>query len=56
MTGNDADMSIDYQTFPAQTGMFVRLTITGWPEGITPGVISFTVFGKRAPIAKSAKA
>ena len=49
-TENETDFNIDYRTFPAKTGMIVRLTITGWPEGITPGVVSFVVFGKRAPI------
>ncbi len=50
MSSNTEDMNIDYRTFPAQTGAVVRLTITGSPEGIEPGVISFCVFGKRAPL------
>ena len=47
-TQNETDLNIDYRTFPAQTGKVVRLVITGWPEGMTPGVVSFVVFGKRA--------
>ena len=47
-TQNETDLNIDYRTFPAKTGKVVRLVITGWPEGMTPGVVSFVVFGKRA--------
>ena len=54
-TDNDTDLYSDYRTFPAKTGRVVRLTITGWPEGIAPGVVSFTVFGKRAPLVRSIK-
>ncbi|MCD8155135.1 MAG: family 43 glycosylhydrolase [Clostridiales bacterium] len=29
----------------AELGQFVRITITDWPEEITPGLVEFTVFG-----------
>ena len=44
---NDKELLIDYRTFPSNTGTEARLTILGAPEGIHPGVISFTVFGTR---------
>ncbi len=45
---NDTDYNIDYRTFPPVVCEAVRLTITGWPEGLQPpGVIGFTVFGRR---------
>lgn len=44
---NDQDLLIDYRTFPSCTGSLARLTILGAPQGIRPGVISFSVFGKR---------
>ncbi|NLE12601.1 MAG: family 43 glycosylhydrolase [Clostridiales bacterium] len=46
MTENNEDRCIDYRSFKPFKGSAVRLTITGSPEGITPGVISFSVFGK----------
>jgi hypothetical protein len=27
----------------------VRLIVTGWPKGLTPGVAEFTVFGNTEP-------
>jgi len=41
------DLNIDYSYFKPKTCDRVRLTITGAPEGIRPGVIDFTVFGVR---------
>ncbi len=45
---NEKDYSVDYRTFETVTARRVRLTILGAPKGITPGLISFTVFGKCA--------
>lgn len=42
------DFNIDYKTFAAKKCKKVRLILTGWPEGIHPGVIDFAVFGKRS--------
>ncbi|MEA4823929.1 MAG: family 43 glycosylhydrolase [Clostridiaceae bacterium] len=50
MTGNREDYNIDYKTFPPVTASAVRLVITGAPKGVCPGVVSFTVFGKRISI------
>ena len=48
-TGNTEDLIMDYRTSDTPAyGQFVRLTITGWPEGITPGVVEFTCFGESA--------
>ena len=44
---NDVDLSVDYRTFPSARGELARLTILSAPAGIRPGVISFSVFGKR---------
>ena len=43
---NQQDLCIDYRQFEAARAYAVRLRIVGAPEGITPGVVSFTVFGK----------
>lgn len=48
MRENDEDYNIDYRAFPPVTVREIRLRITGHSEGITPGVVSFTVFGTRA--------
>ena len=48
-TANDVDMEIDYNTVTLMRAKAVRLTITGHPEHIQPGVINFTVFGKWTP-------
>ena len=45
---NKIDYCVDYRTFPTVTARKVKLTVLGAPRGITPGVISFTVFGKCA--------
>ncbi|MBO5069759.1 MAG: family 43 glycosylhydrolase [Roseburia sp.] len=42
------DFNIDYKTFSSKKCTKVRLTLTGWPEGIHPGVIDFAVFGVRS--------
>jgi len=45
-TQNSKDYMIDYEVFDTVEALQVRLTICDAPKGITPGVISFTVFGK----------
>ena len=45
---NQRDLCIDYRTFEKVTAQKVRLSVIGCPEGIQPGVVSFTVFGKCA--------
>lgn len=42
---NTEDLLIDYREVQPATGSRVRLTILGWPQGITPGVAEFTAFG-----------
>lgn len=44
---SNEDYNIDYRTFPPVTCRELRLRVVGAPKGITPGVTSFTVFGKR---------
>ena len=40
------DTVIDYVTLDQPVlGQFARITITGWPEEIHPGLVEFTVFG-----------
>ncbi|SPE54910.1 Glycoside hydrolase family 43 [Verrucomicrobia bacterium] len=39
------DLLIDYRECSAAVGTSARLVIIGWPEGITPGVAEFSVFG-----------
>ena len=45
---NTLEENIVYRTFEPARVRYVRLTVTGWAAGLTPGVISFCVFGKRA--------
>ena len=45
---NEKDYCVDYRTFETVTARHIRLTVLGAPEGITPGVISLTAFGKCA--------
>lgn len=45
MRENDTDMLIDYVEIEPCRARYVRLTVTGAPEGITPGLIDFSVFG-----------
>jgi hypothetical protein len=47
-TDNEEELNIDYNEFDVKTCNKVRLTIKKYPKGITPGVIDFTVFGKRS--------
>lgn len=42
------DMLIDYREVTPTKGGQARLVILGWPKGITPGVVEFTVFGNAA--------
>lgn len=44
-TNNTTDYAVDYETFETVPAKFVRLTVTGTPDGIEAGVIDFTVFG-----------
>ncbi len=44
---NKKDSNVVYETFPAVSLEKVRLTITSAPNGITPAVMDFTVFGLR---------
>ncbi len=46
-TASDEDLLIDYREIEPTIGSRVRLVVTGWPKGITPGVAEFTVFGER---------
>ena len=45
---NRADLNVDARSFPAVSGRYVRLRILRAPNGIRPGVVSFTAFGVRA--------
>lgn len=48
------DKIIDYVTLDEPVlGQFARITITGWPEEIYPGLVEFTVFGNS--VAKPAE-
>lgn len=49
---NQQDLCIDYRQFDPVNAYAVRLRITGTPEGITPGLVSFTVFGRTARTEK----
>ncbi len=40
------DLLIDYRTFPEVRADAVRITVVGWPPGIRPGLVGFTVFGR----------
>ena len=48
-TASHDDLAIDYREFGPASGTAARLVITGWPKGIKPGVIEFTVFGDHDP-------
>jgi len=43
---NNHDLCIDYRQFAPVTAYAVKLKIVGSPEGITPGLVSLTAFGK----------
>jgi xylan 1,4-beta-xylosidase len=44
-TASKEDLIIDYREVKPVAAERARLVITGWPRGITPGVVEFTVFG-----------
>lgn len=44
-SANKEDLLIDYREVPATRATRVRLILLGAPDGITPGVADFTVFG-----------
>lgn len=46
MSENTDDLNVDYKTFPPTICREVRLRIVGSPQGITPGVAEFTLFGR----------
>lgn len=43
---NTRELEIDYRTFDSINVRYVRLTITKIPQGIRPGIVDFTVFGR----------
>ena len=45
-TASTEDLLVDYRECVPATGKRARLVITGWPQGITPSVAEFTIFGK----------
>jgi len=47
-THNETDLLIDYRECAPVSGSQIRLVVTGWPKGITPGVVQFTPFGTSA--------
>ncbi len=47
MTDNSEDYLNDYRSFEPKRGNAARLTITGTPEKVDIGVISFILFGKK---------
>jgi xylan 1,4-beta-xylosidase len=54
-TSSTEDLVIDYRECEAVSADKVRLTITGWPKGITPGVCEFTAFGETSTGAAAFK-
>ena len=48
MSENDEDFNIDYRSFEPVLCREARVRIVGCPKGITPGIVSFTLFGTRA--------
>lgn len=48
-SGNDRDYVVDYREFEETSARAVRLTAVGAPDGIEPGVINFTMFGRSVP-------
>ncbi len=48
-SSNAIDLLVDYRELPAPVrARRVRLEITGWPQGIRPGLVDFAVFGTAA--------
>lgn len=43
---NETDLAVDYRTFDTVRAKAVRIRILDAPEGITPGLLNFTVFGE----------
>jgi hypothetical protein len=43
---SNEDLLIDYRECKPIQGSRARLTVVEWPEGITPSVVEFTVFGQ----------
>ena len=43
---NKTDLCVDYRTVDAASADKVRIRIVGAPEGINPGLINFTAFGR----------
>ena len=48
-TGNDKDNAVEFDEIEPIKCRHVKLTITGWPKELPPGVIEFTVFGRPTP-------
>ena len=47
MSGSADDLNVDCRAFPAAAGRYIRLRVYGSPQGVRPGVVSFTAFGRR---------
>ena len=45
---NETDLAVDYRTFEPTYCAFARIRILGAPEGVTPGLMNFTIFGEAA--------
>lgn len=43
---NQIDLTVDYRTFAPTPCTMVRIRILGAPQGITPGLLNFTLFGE----------
>ena len=48
-TDNGVDNAVEFDEIIPVTCRYVRLSITGWPEGLPSGVVEFTVFGRPVP-------
>lgn len=46
MSKNNMDFVVDYQVIETVMAKFIRIRIIGAPEGIHPGIIDFSIFGK----------
>ena len=42
---NERDLCVDYRETDKVKALGIRLTITGAPKGITPGLVDFSAFG-----------
>ena len=45
-TGNSRDNAVEFNAIVPVEARYVRLTLTGWPQGLPVGVLEFTVFGR----------